>query len=161
YVRFQEKVSGKESLAMADALSDLGNVLILTDKYAETEEVLRRALTIRRKWLKPNDPGTVKLLEELANLAHKRGKLEEAESYYTQLLTLQTNETVFGELASAELSLASIKQEKGRLLDAEELYRHAWEKQRTSAGTNWLRSAMTLRPLASVLELENKLSDAE
>jgi serine/threonine protein kinase len=152
-VTFQEKVSDKESLAVGEALSDLGTVLISENKYTEANGSCYRALIILRRWLKPNDPRIAKLLGQLALAARQRGKLDEAESYYTQQLAIQTD--------WAELNLASIKEEEGQLSAAEELYRRALEWERRSGRTNGLMVAHAFRQIASVLERENKLAQAE
>src|SRR5271167_4300676 len=58
-------------------------------RLAEAEPLYKRALTIRGKTLRPDDPDLVHSLSALADLYHEQGRNDEAEPLLKRSLTIQ------------------------------------------------------------------------
>jgi tetratricopeptide (TPR) repeat protein len=101
--------------------------------YQETEKVLKRALKLREKSLKPDDPALAASLNNLAVLYKIQGKSAEAEPLYQRALAI--NEKALGpehpDVAVSLYNLAELYRAQGKYKEAEPLYKQAlaiWEK---------------------------------
>ena len=124
----QERNSGPDHPYVAQALSDLAQLLVLTSsRFSEAEQLLRRALTIQETSLGPNHAYVANTLTGLAQLLQATNRFSEAEPLYRRALAIR--ESTFGPdhmpVAVSLNAVARILAETNRLSDAEPLIRRA------------------------------------
>jgi CHAT domain-containing protein len=83
---------GSESADLAQALNDLGDVLLDRGDLANAEEYYRRALEIRRTVMRATT-NYAESLASLAKLTRRKGQPEAAAQYYAQALDALENQT--------------------------------------------------------------------
>lgn len=122
------EASEADGRGMAIALGTLG--FLLGDRDVEDQEgigLLREALEILDREFGEDDPEAAALLNQLAVLLKRAGRLEEAEPI--QLRSVALNEKLFGKdsqrVGIALFNMARIREQLGRLGPAEEDFRRA------------------------------------
>ena len=73
---------------LADAETDLGNVLAEEGRYDEAEPLLREGLQMKREALGKEDESIAVSLNSLGNLMHYRGAFDQADSLYREALAM-------------------------------------------------------------------------
>ena len=132
-------------------------------KFAEAEELLRRALTFDERTFGLNHPNVATCLNNLAALLHETSRLEEAEILYRRALAIDEN--CFGsndpKVATCLNNLAALLHDTDRLKEAEILYRRALAVDEHSFGLNHPRVATHLNNLAQLLRASDRTDEAE
>jgi tetratricopeptide (TPR) repeat protein len=72
------KAYGPDDLRLSYPLGGKAGLRIAQKQYASAEPFLLKALAIREKALGPNDPRVASLLEHLADLYMRMGRVEDA-----------------------------------------------------------------------------------
>ena len=114
---------------MATDLNNLAQLLKATNRLAEAEPLMRRALAIDEASYGPNHPKVATRLNNLAALLKATNRLAEAEPLMRRALAL--NEASYGndhpEVATALTNLAQLLKASNRLAEAEPLMRRMTE----------------------------------
>ncbi len=79
---------GEDSAQLVKHLDRLADFYHSSGRYADAEELYRRALTIKETRLGPEDPELAPALNNLALLHYAQGKYEDGEALYRRLLPL-------------------------------------------------------------------------
>jgi tetratricopeptide (TPR) repeat protein len=159
---------GEENLAVANALSQLGEALLFRDKPEQAETLTREALRIRRKLLGNEHLDVAQSLGSLGDILHGRAKPEEVEAVFREGLTICAK---LGQKTLVEADLLdglAVELRNGRLEEAEAASRRSLEIKRTLLGNEHPSVAGALDVLAMVLKEEGmaledqgKLAEAE
>lgn len=144
-------------------LSNLADLLQATNRLAEAEPLMRRALAIAEKRFGSGHPQTAPLLNNLAMLLHDMNQLVEAEQLIRQ--TLAIDEQSFGTEHSAVArdlnNLAGLLRATNRLTEAEPLIRRALAIDEQEFGPEHPKVAIHLSGLAQLLHATNRFGEAE
>ena len=140
-----------------------GRLLQATNRLAEAEPLMRRALAIDEKSSAPSIPSVATALNNLAELLRATNRLAEAEPLMRRALAI--DEKSFGpdhpDVASDLNNLAQLLQATNRLAEAEPLYRRALAIDEKSFGLDHPNVARDLNNLAMLLQATNRLAEAE
>lgn len=122
-----EQSFGLDDVNLASALNNLATVLQATDRFAEAEPLMRRALSITEKKLGRDHPGLAADLNNLAHLLQATNRSAEAEPLMRRALAIA--EKHFGPnhsyVAITLNNLAEFLREANRLVEAEPLMQRA------------------------------------
>ena len=133
----REKLFGPEHLDVAAALDALGGHYHFTGKSVKAENLRRRVLAIRRKWLGENDGNDSSVYSALLSLGvtvEAQGRYEEAAELIEEgrqiAANLRDGSTLLGERSrrrqmQCETILGRIRKKELRYADAEEHFRRA------------------------------------
>ncbi len=162
YVEIARK-RGENSGEYATAIGWLAQVLKDTNRLAEAEPLMRRALAIDEMSFGPAHANVARDLNNLAQLLHVTNRLTEAEPLYRRSLAI--NEQPFGskhaDVATSLNNLAQLLQDTDRLAEAEPLYRRALAIDEMNFGPAHPNVARDLNNLATLLHLTDRLAEAE
>ena len=143
--------------------NQLGVLFDAKARYAEAEQLKRRAAAIGEVSLQPDDPELATRVNDLAELLRATNRLAEAEPLFRRALAIW--ETSLGPLhpqvATALNNLAALLQATNRLAEAEPLFRRALAIWETSYGPDHPEVAIRLNNLAGLLHATNRLAEAE
>jgi len=125
-----------EPLVEASIRNTLGYTYRELGEYASAEPHLQRALELRKKALGEAHPETLRLMNQLAVLRWRQGRLDEAETLGRQ--AFETGRRVLGpdhpDTLAYEMNLASLYRSQGRYPEAEPLHEHNLEAKRRTLG---------------------------
>jgi tetratricopeptide (TPR) repeat protein len=159
-----EKQNGSNDLALARALTDLGNLYRNHEEFdlGKAEPALERALTIRENKLGDEHPDTAESLSDLSLLYFYEKKFSAALLYAKRALPVQ--EKAYGKDSmdvSTTLNRIGISErDLGQLPEAEAALQRALAiREAKKASDQWI--AISMENLASVYELEGQNSKAE
>ncbi|MBV6498581.1 MAG: hypothetical protein CJBNEKGG_00806 [Prosthecobacter sp.] len=145
------------------ALNDHAQLLKATNRLAEAEPLMRRALDLVEKSSGPDHPNVAIHLNNLAQLLQDTNRLAEAEPLMRRALDL--GEKSFGpdhpNVAIRLNNLATLLQATNRLAEAEPLTRRAFDLVEKSFGPDHPNVATCLSNLATLLQATNRLAEAE
>ena len=145
------------------AMSNRAGLLQETNRIAEAEPLIRKALELDRKNLGSNHPNIAVRLNNLANLLKSTNRLTEAEPLMR--LALKMDEENLGpdhpNIAIRISNLAQLLKTTNRLEEAEPLMRRALRLDEMSFGENHPNVAIRLNNLANLLHETNRLIEAE
>jgi serine/threonine protein kinase/Flp pilus assembly protein TadD len=150
---------GNETVAVAESLSDFGQLLLQKGQNQDAEKLFREALAIRRKLL-----GNEHLVvaDSLDSLASSLDDFQQAEKLFRQALAMRRkllgNE--HAAVASSLNNLGTLMQSRGDIVEAEKLYRESialWRK----SGNEGVDLAQTLGNFALLLQHKGELDEAE
>jgi CHAT domain-containing protein/Tfp pilus assembly protein PilF len=123
----REASLGAHDLAVAESLSDLGEVLTYKADLARAEPLFRRALAILEAKLGKDDPAVAELLDKLGVLCAGAGRYDEAEAVFVRALAIR--EAKLGadhKLTASTLGdLAAVYTYKAEYAKAEPMYLRA------------------------------------
>jgi len=158
----EEAELGERSL-LAWALNDYAQLLKATNRLAEAEPLMHRALALDRASFGPDHPNVAVGLNNLALLLQATNRLAEAERLLRRALAL--DETSFGSdhstVAIRLNNLAQLLQDTNRWAEAEPLMRRALAVDESSFGPDHPKVARDLNNLALLLQATNRLAEAE
>ncbi len=147
----------------ATAINNLAQLLKATNRLAEAEPIMRRALKIDEASFGPEHPKVAIRLNNLAQLLKDTNRLEEAEPLMRRALKI--DEASFGpehpKVAIRLNNFALLLQATNRLAEAEPLMRRALTIDETSFGPEHPKVAIRLNNLAQLLQATNRLAEAE
>jgi CHAT domain-containing protein/Tfp pilus assembly protein PilF len=158
-----EKLRGEDHLDLAFALNNLGALYKKKGDYAQAESMLRRALEIREKRLKPDDPAIAQSQNNLASLYADQGDQDRAAQLHQRVLEIRKKTLGPEDVLTAQSmnNLASAYQDLGELKQAEPLYESALEIYRKRLGHEHADVAQTLNNLAVLTLLKGDYAKAE
>ena len=158
-----EERLGPSHPSTATALNNLASQLQATNRLAEAEPLMRRALAIDEASYGTDHPSVATRLNNLASLLQTTNRLAEAEPLMRRVVAIF--EISYGNdhpnVATALNNLASLLQATNRLAEAEPLMRRALAIDEASYGTDHPEVATDLNNLASLLKATNRLAEAE
>ena len=154
---------GPNHPSTAAALNNLAQLLQTTNRLAEAEPLMRRALVIDEASY-GNDHHAVAIdLNNLAGLLQATNRLVEAEPLVRR--ALEIDEASYGNnhpVVARDLNnLAGLLQATNRLAEAEQMYRRALAINEASYGNDHPDVAINLNNLAGLLQATNRLVEAE
>ena len=158
-----EKGLNDQPAVQATLLSTIGHIYRELGQYNQAEQLLSKALDLRRRRLGETNTEVAAIMHELAEVLRERNRLEEAEAMHRSALALRErslgsdNEDV---PASLDL-LAKTLCERGQFQEAETLQRKALAIERRLHGEQHFDVASSLRALGATLEQAGKLTEAE
>ena len=143
--------------------SEMARVLQATNRLADAEPLMRRALAIDEQSYGPDHPHVAIDLNNLAALLQATNRLADAEPLMRRALAI--DEQSYGpdhpHVAVDLNNLAQLLQATNRLADAEPLMRRALAIDEQSYGPDHPHVAIRLNNLAALLQATNRLADAE
>jgi tetratricopeptide (TPR) repeat protein len=158
-----EQRLGPEHPSTATALNNLAQMLQATNRLAEAEPLMRRALTIDEASYCPDHPEVARDLNNLAGLLTTTNRLAEAEPLMRRALAI--DEASYGKdhpnVAIRLNNLAQLLKATNRLVEAEPLMRRALAIDEASYGNDHPKVAIRLNNLALLLQATNRLEEAE
>ena len=144
-------------------LNNLALMLLETNRLAEAEPLIRRALAIDEVGFGPEHPTTAIRLNNLAVLLQDTNRMVEAEPLMRRALAI--DEGSFGpdhaNVAVDLNNLAQLLKVTDRLAEAEPLFRRALAINEASFGTGHPTFAKSLDNLALLLQDTNRVAEAE
>jgi tetratricopeptide (TPR) repeat protein len=163
---------GKEDKVSSDrlllSLNFLGGALQQLGKYAEAEQITRRAVTLIEAVREENDPEIAVMLNNLGLFLGEQGKYEEAEDVHRRVL--QWRERFLGakhsDVAVSLINLGRVQYEQEEWVNAKQSFDRAFviltdipEEQRTDEQYEYL--VMCANNLALIYVEEKKYDQAE
>jgi tetratricopeptide (TPR) repeat protein len=158
-----EQRLGPEHPSTAAALNNLAALLQATNRLAEAEPLMRRALAIDEASYGNDHPKVAIRLNNLASLLQATNRLAEAEPLMARVVEIfeisYSNDHPY--VATVLNNLASLLKATNRLAKAEPLMRRALAIDEASYGNDHPDVARDLNNLASLLKATNRLAEAE
>ena len=158
-----EAVEFANAKLVAQASSDLAQLLQDTNRFVEAELMMRRALEIDVAAFGERHPAVANRLNTLATLLQDTNRLAEAEPLMRRVLEIDV--ATFGEqhptVATHLCDLATLLQDTNRLAEAEPLMRRALEIDVAAFGKQHPTVATDLCKLATLLQDANRFEEAE
>ncbi len=147
----------------ATALNNLALMLQETNRLAEAEPLMRKALAIDEKSYGPEHPMVAIDLDNLAQLLQDTNRLAEAEPLMRRALEIE--ETTYGpdhpDVAITLSNLAQLLKATNQAAEAEPLLRRALDIGKKNFGPDHPAVALRLGNLAELLKATNRLEEAE
>jgi tetratricopeptide (TPR) repeat protein len=146
---FTEAVGTSEDYA--DYLMGLGDVAKMQGEYAEARTHFERALE-QYEALRPDHPGVIAAISQLASVATFDGEIEQALAYYQRALALlqRTRDPSHPDIGRMYLSLGEVAYNDGRYADARTYLESAAEVFEAALGPEHPLLGYTLGTLGSV-----------
>ena len=160
---FGEATATGDSDLLAQSLTSLGQLLQDTNRLAEAEPLLRRALATAEQSFGPDHPNVAMCLSNLALLLHDIHRLAEAEPLLRRALTIVDNGTGTNDLEVSTYlnNLARLLMALNRLAEAEPLIYRAVALAEHCFGSDHPQVATRLNNLVQLLHDTNRLAEAE
>jgi len=154
---------GPEHPSTARALNNLAILLHYTNRPAEAEPLMRRALAIDEVSYGNDHPVVAMDLNNLAQLLKATNRLAEAEPLMARVVEIFeiSYDNNHPNVATALNNLAQLLQATNRLAESEPLYRRALAIDEASYGNDHPEVATALNNLAQLLQATNRLAEAE
>ena len=151
------------SAHQASVLHGLGAVTHLQHRDTEAEAYYKRALEIRKKLLKPDDPELVSSLSGLAQAPRDEGHDADADQYFREALAIyrQHPEIYPGDYSMYLLNVGDFALRRHRLEEAQNLLAEAVANFEKYEGAGSRHLALASTSLAEVYEDEGKYSESE
>jgi tetratricopeptide (TPR) repeat protein/tRNA A-37 threonylcarbamoyl transferase component Bud32 len=148
---------------VAEAMDQLGVVLLKQDHLGEAEPLLREALAQRRRLLGERDSATTASMDHVAQLLENRNAFAEAEPLFREALA--TRRLMHGDsalsVATSENNLARFLHTRGSDSNAVVLFGRALAIRRRTLGVDHPLTAETVHDLATAEEGLGHYADAE
>ncbi len=152
----------------AELQTTIGGVYLELGQYDKAEEILRKALTLRRQLFGDNNLEVAESLHNLASaLWHQarldRAKLAESERFQREALAIRRR--ILGNEHTNVLvslnDLGNILSSQGKLQEAEAMHREGIALRKKLKGADDHNMAVSLNNLAGLLKQQGKLPEAE
>ena len=157
-LHLQEDFAGRNSLAVSDALLNLGWFYGNMARYEDAQQALDRCQDIRQRVLGPDAAPVAEVLNALGALEENRSNLALAEAFYQQAIAIQ--EKVLGTQSAVTANtwnnLATLYWIEGDYASAQKLFTQALAVREKLLGPNSAVVAQTLNNLAL---LDSSLGD--
>ncbi|MFO8173701.1 MAG: serine/threonine-protein kinase, partial [Longimicrobiales bacterium] len=160
----EERWHDSEVLEMGDILETLARVTVYLGDLPRAEALASRALDIREAFLGRGDPSTLNTLSALASIYRYRGRYDQAEEAFREVLARRRSleSPNLSRLAGDMLQIGDLLRDQGGdLEEAEALYREAMAILRGGSPNADRNFVWGLTSLASLLELRGELGEAE
>jgi eukaryotic-like serine/threonine-protein kinase len=148
---------------VAEAMDQLGHVLINQSRFDEAEPLLRDALAQRRALLGNASASTAESLQHLATLHQERGALDVAEPLFREAVAIRRaiRGSDHEEVAESLNNLGLAVYLRGRYNEVEPLYREALAIRVRHLGEDHPLTAQSLQNLAQLLQELGRYGEAE
>jgi non-specific serine/threonine protein kinase/serine/threonine-protein kinase len=159
-----ERIAGPDHPDVGRALNNLGTVYYELKRYDEAEQFYLRAEANLSRALGADHPNIASININLGEIAWRRHRLPDAEMRLRRALAILQKKGVdpsFPSIATAELDLANVLRDAGRLAESESHYRTALQIRETAFGHETPRVAEALTEYARMLRLRNRVAEAE
>ena len=147
----------------ARLLSTMGNVYESLGLYPQAQQLLEKAVDIRRRVLGSTSPDLLNSLNDLARVMREEGRLTAAEKLLNR--TLATSRSTLGPenpvTLSTMIELGNVLHDEGRLPEAEKLRRDTLAIQQRVLGPEDPETLRTMNNLGYTLGEEGRLPEAE
>lgn len=152
-----------QPLVQATLLDALGRLHATIWQWEQAEDLVHRALVLRREYLGEEHPDVARSLNHLGVLMRGRGLYAEAEAFHREALDLQTRVLGNDHLDVAETlsHLALLAPYLGHDKRAEELYARALDIRRAALGPDHPLVATNLRFLGGAMRRTGQIDAAE
>ncbi|MCE0482754.1 MAG: CHAT domain-containing protein [Methylacidiphilales bacterium] len=162
-LHLEEDYAGRDSLAVSDALLNIGWFYNNMARYEEAQEALDRCRDIRERKLGPDTAPVAEVLNALGSLEENRSNLTLAEAFYQQAIAIR--EKVLGlenpDTATTRNNLATLYWITGDYVSAQKLFTQALAVREKVLGPKSLAVASTLTNLARLDRSLGDYDDAE
>ena len=140
-------------IAVAECLSQLGQLLRSAGKFDEAGRLCEQALQIRSDVLGPGNIAVADSLNDVATVLAAQGEYDKAESPFREALAIyrESPDDQRAQIAVVLTQLADLMNRRGDYTAAEPLYREALETRRRVLGEDHLHVAGSLNNLAVLL----------
>ncbi len=155
-----QAVQEKDELHLAETLNAKTHLYIKQKRYAEAHDDLVKALAIREKLLGASSDKVFETRGNLALIAHKLGKDEEAESLYKQTIVSKRHAQNSTSLATTLTNLANLYTEMKRIEEAKVLYLEALDLDQKALGKDNKETAQDLFNLGAMFYQHNYNKEA-
>jgi len=157
-LHLQEQHSGRNSLAVADALLNLGWFYGNMARYEAAQEALDRCQEIRQRLLGSDTAPVAEVLNALGVLEENRSNLTLAEAFYEQAIAIQEKTLGPQSLVTANTwnNLATLYWITGDYASAQKLFAQALAVREKLLGPN---SAVVAKTLNNLALLDSSLGD--
>lgn len=154
---------GGDSVALADALMELGNNLRAANRYAEAEPVLVRAVAMAQRTAGAAAPLSVRALTNLGRLQFETGRLRAAEETFERALALETRArgAESGDAAPVLVRIGQTAASLRRYPEAEQTLLRAIALYQRRFGPNHAGLGVALSNLARVYRFTGRADEAE
>ncbi len=156
------QIEGDESMAVAQALTGIGQNLAEKNAREEAESNLRKALALDIKLRGERDKDTARTLDALGRLMYFAGQYDEVEALYRRLIEVQ--KSVYGPrhtfVARTLNNLATVESQLGRYDEAERAYAEALDIRRAVLGDKHRSTAVALNNLGRVELMRGRVDAA-
>lgn len=162
-MREAELTFGSAHLSTANSLNILGLILTGQGRYAEAEEVLRRAVSIFARNADPEGADYATIESNLADAYKQRGAYREAEPLYRHALAVFEKRLgpEHPNVAQILVNLAGVPYALGRYAEAEALSQRALAIQEKAFGSDHPVIATSLNNLAFLQATQGRYAAAE
>ncbi len=159
-LHLQEARAGRNSLAVSDALLNLGWFYGNMARYEDAQEALDRCQEIRQRLLGPDAAPVAEVLNALGALEENRSNLTLAEAFYQQAIAIQERAlgTRSAVTANTWNNLATLYWIMGDYAPAQKLFTQALAVRERTLGPN---SAVVAKTLNNLALLDISLGDYE
>lgn len=153
---------GEISAERAEALAQVAQVLLIAQKPADAEKLLREALAVGEKATGGKDEAQAQRLNNLAAVLRSAGYAEAAEPFYRQAIAIDRDapDGVYPETATRLANLAELLVATGRAAEAEGLYESAIKATRQAQGPTNPELALRIAALADLRRGLGKTEEA-
>ncbi len=158
------KIYGDQYPGLTGCLLQWGNVMVLKGDFDQAERLYRQALALEKaQHENPGELGAGKILRRLARLEQDRGRYEEAEQHFREILALRRERLgeQHPEVALVLNDLGYLLSEKGAYEEAERCFREALALNRAAFGERHHEVARSLSNLGMHHWDKNELDEAE
>ena len=157
------EAEGKESIELADALHEMGNLYLSLGQYDKAAPLFLRALSLKEKKLSTEHPSGAKTKAKLGDLYKAKGAFSKAENFYLQALAIYEKHSGLEEttVADIRLDLGDIYLARADYVKAERLYNRAVAISQKIRGVNHPVIARLDAKLAEVFTAKGDLMKAE
>ncbi len=145
----------------ADLLNTLGQVYERLGHYDSAVETLETSLRALRQLHARDHADVARALNDLSVLAYRHGDYPRAEIFSRECIAMRERLGLEEDLIKPRNNLAAILRLRGRLDEAEDLYRQGLEQRRARWGDRHPNVAVSLSSLAITLYLAGDLDGAE
>ncbi len=135
----------------ADLLGTLGQVYYRLGHYNDAREAQETSIEILRQQLGPDHPHIARALNDLVAVAHAKGDHQQAESYSRDSIAMRQRLDAEADLVKSRNNLAALLLLRGKLDEAEAIYRESLTSRREAFGDRHRNVAVSLSNLATVL----------
>ncbi|KAI0111281.1 hypothetical protein GGR51DRAFT_72276 [Nemania sp. FL0031] len=152
-------LENERTIALIHKLSQANR---FTGNLKKAEEFLRQALRLRESTSGPEAPETLEVMNHLASVIERAGRLKEAETMFESLYNrygVKGYDNPNTMAAAHNLGLCYHNQ--GRLIDAERMYQAALYPSESQLGIEHVGTLKTLSNLAATLDHQGRLDEAQ
>ncbi|MBI3064362.1 MAG: tetratricopeptide repeat protein, partial [Deltaproteobacteria bacterium] len=162
-ILLKDEIQEKIPRVASDGFVQTGELYVAQGRYAQAEQLVKRAVALREKVHGSGHPVVVTTMNYLSFIYRAQAKHNEAEVIARQALT--TSEKVLGpdhpSVAQSLSALAAVYEAQGKYTDAEPFYKRALEIWQKAFGEDDLQVAQGLGDYSRVLKKMNRDAEAE